>query len=238
MRSHASPLPRLLALALVTATVTGCSSFKETHYFRQKVADGNTPESYNYFKLTVSGEAGFTSSRYASGYFDEAAVDEYFSEFSATKPKTSEEKANSADNSSKKAPASAPIEPISAKNEGKALVLMLSSNNDAIASAIGTMASNQDLLASVARIARKAEYDDAEISKLAAEEEATRQKNFRVGVAEKLGRLKTESVAANRNIIFLDIANLVSASLGANTRFTTVAEAEQWLRENRSELSK
>src|SRR5690348_14797035 len=72
----------LMLLVITFVSCGGCASgFEETHYFRSKTRDARGIP-VNYFRLQVTGGTMLSSSRYVSGYFDEAALDTYFNEFS------------------------------------------------------------------------------------------------------------------------------------------------------------
>jgi hypothetical protein len=65
-------------LLLIAALLLGaCSTFNERHFFKSPGANGAPP---NYFRLDISGSVNFSSARYVSGYYDEAAVDLMFNE--------------------------------------------------------------------------------------------------------------------------------------------------------------
>lgn len=222
----------------------GCTHFHEVHYFRQAVTPagkrGVAPD-YNYFRLTVSGSTGLTSSRFTSGYFDEEAVNQYFSEFSS-KPKPADAAAPEAVGVVKGGDAAAatadnppPIKPIAGAASGRTLVMMLSTTSDAITNGIDALANNQALLDSVARIANRGESDKLATLQAQANEEALRQTTIRTSVGERLKQLK--GATANQPQLLLDITNTVARSLGSRAMFTSVADAEKWIREHREELT-
>jgi hypothetical protein len=68
--------------ALVGALLaSACTEFQEIHYFQAPGTGGAPP---NYYKLTIAGSATFSSAKYVSGYYDEAAVDLLFNELKPT----------------------------------------------------------------------------------------------------------------------------------------------------------
>ena len=67
-----------LAAFVCSVLLSGCASFEEEHYFMTR--DSETGEPVNFFRLSVSGGSELSSSRYVSGYYDEAAVDLFFNE--------------------------------------------------------------------------------------------------------------------------------------------------------------
>ena len=67
---------------LLMSSAVGCASYiNETHYFRSYTEDKDHVPN-NYYKVVVDGYTFGSSARYLAGYFDETAVDSYFSEFS------------------------------------------------------------------------------------------------------------------------------------------------------------
>ena len=58
-------------LIILIISICSCQSAKELHYFKQ----GD-----NYYRIKINECAFLSSSRYQSGYYDEAALDQYFGE--------------------------------------------------------------------------------------------------------------------------------------------------------------
>lgn len=110
-----------------------CSQFKEVHYFK----DSLEPVS-NYYQVNISGYSLFSSSRFVSGYYDRYAIQEYFGEI--TQP----------NNGKLTTP-----NPIGTSNPNQELVLLLSTNSDAIASGIGNLVKNKTTINSVSLLANK-----------------------------------------------------------------------------------
>lgn len=117
-----------------------CSTFRETHYFKDTLKP--IP---NYYKVQVRGSTLFSSSRYVSGYYDRGAVQAYFGEIQQPKnglfpfpEKQDDKKSNDA-----------------IKKNPKELVLLLSTNSDAIANSIGNLVKSKTVINSMALIANK-----------------------------------------------------------------------------------
>ncbi|MBL7739586.1 MAG: hypothetical protein JNK14_10220 [Chitinophagaceae bacterium] len=107
--------------------ISGCQSARELHYFK---SDGN------YYRLKINEKSFASKARYLSGYFDERAVDKYFSEMSQ--------------------PDSAKVvQWLTNHGENVKLVMILSTNSNSISEQIGNLANNEDLLETVARLANK-----------------------------------------------------------------------------------
>jgi hypothetical protein len=127
----------LLPFAVLSLFITSCSTFRETHYFK----DSLEPIA-NYYRVDVSGYSLFSSSRYVSGYYDRVAIQEYFGEISQ--------------------PDKGRIMPVAASgacDQNKELVLLLSSNSDAIANGFSNLVKNKNTINSIALIANKPKID-------------------------------------------------------------------------------
>ncbi len=125
---------QLTLLSIVLCTVlTGCQTANELHYFRQGA---------NYYRLKIKEHSFASRSRYLSGYFDEHAVEKYFSETGQ--------------------PDSARIskwQPVNGQQGS--LVMILSTNSNSISEQIGGIAGNEDLLETVARLSHKDKIEKA-----------------------------------------------------------------------------
>ena len=120
------------SLLLLLILLASCSSIKETHYFKD-----NLQPVANYYKVEVRGHTFLSSSRYVSGYYDRTAIQEYFGEIGQP------EKARFV-------PAAAGV-----NDQNKELVLLLSTNSDAIASSISNLVKNKTTINSIALLANK-----------------------------------------------------------------------------------
>jgi hypothetical protein len=115
-------------LLLSIFALTSCQTARELHYFKQ----GD-----NYYRLKIKEHSFASRSRYLSGYFNEQAVEKYFSETGH--------------------PDSAKVskwQPIKGDQKGT-LVMILSSNSNSISEQIGNMAGNEELLETIARLSHK-----------------------------------------------------------------------------------
>lgn len=117
-----------------------CSSFSEVHYFKDRLK----PTS-NYYKVEIKGHTMLSSSRYVSGYYDRGAVQAYFGELSQ--------------------PAKGKFIPLEENDERrtgqKELVLLLSTNSDAIASSIGNLVKSKSVVNSLTLIVNKDKIAEA-----------------------------------------------------------------------------
>ncbi len=120
--------------------LASCSVFRETHYFK----DSLLPTA-NYYKVEIKGSTFMSSSRYVSGYYDRGAVETYFGEM--------------------KQPAKGRFVPITHNDSidqvPKELVLLLSTNSDAIASGIGNLVKSKSVINSLSLITNKDKLQEA-----------------------------------------------------------------------------
>lgn len=215
----------MLSLAMLGLLSTGCmSSFSEKHYFKSEDAHGNP---VNYYRLNVSGKNFLSSSRYLSGYFDEKAVDAYFSQFSQPDKGVFNGEIKSEGNS---------VKPLSDALKGRQLVLLLSSNSDAIAQQIGQFANNQAVMADLTRLIYRDHIKDAQSAKTSADLQQMRGKAL-ADIGEKviLGLPDgADQATAQANILFY--ANRLAAEFGNAVPFKTLEEAKTWLDYNRAHI--
>ncbi len=128
-----------LWMLMAYVSMVGCT-FCETHYLRSTVANGDP---VNYYKLDVSGFTLFSSSRYLAGYFDESAVNTYFNEY--TQPAGAHFDGTTPASGDASAPNQSKVSSIDPNLTGKSLVLILSTNSDAMAEGIGTIAKSDEI---------------------------------------------------------------------------------------------
>lgn len=130
---------RLFYLAFAAIVIQSCSSFRETHYFK----DSLEPVA-NYYKVEVKGYSLLSSSRYVSGYYDRNAIQEYFGEIAQP------EKGRFV-----------PVTATGTTDQNKELVLLLSSNSDAIANGFSNLVKNKTTINSIALLANKGKIEQA-----------------------------------------------------------------------------
>src|SRR5262245_32886513 len=140
---------RTCLLVLTAMATTGClSELGEQHFFKSVDALGNP---INYYRLSVQGSTVLTSARYVSGYFDERAVAAYFSEMA--QPAKAKFEDTVADDGQ--------VVALDPKGRDRQLVLLLSSNSDEIANQIGGLAQNEEIAATLTRLAQRDTLRDA-----------------------------------------------------------------------------
>lgn len=134
--------PKLLA-ALACVLLAACQTGHEVHYFKS----GN-----NYYRLRIDEKSFASKARYMSGFYDDKAVDRYFGEMSQPVEKdtthassvrfyTTDPKDHTADQLR--------------IDSNKKLVLILSTNSNAISEQIGAFAENDRILGSIMRLSQR-----------------------------------------------------------------------------------
>jgi hypothetical protein len=230
----------LLGALTLIVMAAGCSTtFNETHFIETKVPSGQIP---NFFRLQVSGWAAFSSARYISGYFDEDIVNQYFNEIGqpdkarlipvaqATGAQDTKPVGGSATSAATATTSTAPPPKI------PALVLLLSTNSDEIASQLGALAQSQEFTASLAALAASSHFaaaDDAE-SRL-------REDQARGHVTAALGdqlvtALPDNAPSSQAQTQLLEFVNQLAGDLGSPASFKTLDDAAAWLRDNRARM--
>jgi hypothetical protein len=203
-------------------SLSGCSTFHEVHFFKDKA----TPIP-NYYKLSVKGQTLFSSSRYLSGYFDEEAVDDYFSEI--TQPEKARFKPH--DNTQNN------VEPLDSKLDNRRLVLILSSNSDAVATQIGAFVENKKNEESLSRLLNLDKHEKYNtVDQKLTVEKTKGQMLVELGNTLIEGTDPTTVTPAEANAKFLQYLNVLASSLGNSRPFISIPEAKAWLEMNRTTL--
>lgn len=148
--------PRLLSLCAATLLLAGCAAtVDERHYFAT-YATGPSGESRpaNFFRLEVKGKAGMSNARYLAGYYDERAIDLFFNELKAPDNQKLFQDAAKIPGTDEK------LKPLGPAMDNGAFVLILSTNADSIANAIGSFAESQIVAQAFTRVINKERYKD------------------------------------------------------------------------------
>ncbi|HLX72309.1 MAG TPA: hypothetical protein VKV04_22040 [Verrucomicrobiae bacterium] len=220
--------PLALAVALVIL-LPGCSSFYEVHYFKSKNSDPP-----NFYRLRISGDTLFSSSRYISGYFDEQAVNNYFSEFSQP---TNGQFGVCTTNTEQVVPIDG-----NGNKQGTILLLMLSANSDAIADQIGAIAKTSDAANSIGALLNASAQTGVLQLQSSLQLQQTRAKAL-----AQLGDMTLTNIdinitnaveMTNDNQSLLSYVNALAGELGNQRPFISFDEAAQWLQNNRTQLLK
>jgi hypothetical protein len=205
----------------VALLFSSCQSGKEFHYFKQ----GD-----NYYRLRVSEYAFLSSSRYQSGYYDETAVDNYFGEI--RRPDSTGRIIPVPVNTST---TDTEVKAAEKATQGTKLVMILSTNSEAVSGQISALADNEQTLELIARLSNK----DIKVENLRLKEKV-RQLNAKDNALQELGAATIEGIAdadktvanlpdiRNKLLVFI---NALAASTGRKIPFTNFNEAQTWFNE-------
>jgi len=209
-----------MAAALIAA-LCGCASrFGERHFFKSVDARGNT---VNYYRLKIKGGTMVSSSRYLSGYFDEEAVNSYFSEMAQPDKGRFGFK--------ERGDRGTTVEALDESLAGRKLVMLLSSNSDAVANQIGAFAENQQMTEALTRIALRDRLVAGQSAEAALTELAVRGKAL-----QDLGENLVGTPGDDPEASLLAFVNALASDLGNTTPFESLDAAATWLTYNRGRL--
>jgi hypothetical protein len=221
--------------------LSGCAAqIREVHHFATVSPD--TGDVANIFRVSLSGTANFASVRYLPGYYDERAVDLFFNESKSTDLSTSslrgvppifgvlqcEGLSDAALTDCRKAAEERlKLIPVGGSPMGQgAFVMILSTDVDAIANTIGSLASNQELISAVVGLVTRDERQ------IAATIDATKTTTSTVTAANvtRISEIETAAAKTGTEADYLSLLRAVGAALAPSSApaFTTMAEAEAW----------
>ena len=215
------------ALVVAAALLAGCAAgVKEKHFFASfKETAPGVREPVQFYRLTVQGDANFSNARYLSGFFDERAVSLFFNELKSP--------ANSKlfDDAVKLpgAPDGTKLEALSPTPDNGAFVMILSTNADAIANAIGSFAESQVVSDALTRILNK----DRFLAKAQSDASLSVQK---VEAVALIARLDAETTAAatsrtgvDATVSYVRALSALAQSLGyTGPEFGGIPAAQEW----------
>lgn len=138
---------------LMIIMLSSCSTFYETHYFKDKVGLESGQQSNkvsNYYRVKIKGYSFLSSSRYVSGYFNQEAINLYFNEI---KQASSAKLFNTKETNGAKS--------LLTNEDGDELVLVFSTNAKAITDQVGNIAKNQTILNSIAQLTQGEKIKEA-----------------------------------------------------------------------------
>ena len=215
----------LFAILLIFPSLLGCVSVAKEHHFFKSIDRTGNP--VNYYRVTVHGSTSFSSSRYLSGFFDEETVDRYFNEFSQPK--------GGKFLSDPLVPSENKIVSLDKRHDDRKLVVLLSSNSDQIATELGSLAEGKEISGLVAAFAAKDTQTALTKAKFAAGEQFTSGAAVADSGQSIIDGLKADDPQAT-SAQLLALVNQIATALGGDTRFSSLKEAADWLRFNRSRL--
>ncbi|HWB55190.1 MAG TPA: hypothetical protein VG722_13395 [Tepidisphaeraceae bacterium] len=243
----------LAGTVLVAGMLGGCmSTFDEVHYF--KAEDRQTKQTVNYYRLHIYGGAFLSSARYMSGYYSPTAVEQYFGEFSQPangqfpEDSSGSQAASSSTTITSKSTTTQPggsteVTTLSGNIslDKRMLVLLFSTNSDAIASQISTVATSQDITSNLLNLVSAKQINAGAAAQASAA--VTQGKNHALAVlGDSLGMAGSPDLSAGtRDAVLANLlayANALAADLGNDEPFTDFTAAAKWLQAHRATLEK
>ena len=211
-------------LVLLTAAfISGCvTRFKENHYFSSESKASELDRPNNFFRLTINGWSIFTSTRYVSGFYDERAVDLFFNEIKADPQPLFP-------NQLVEPGSEEVIRPLTPGPERGALVLILSTNADAVADAIGSFGEGQAAAAAVTNLLSRDAIREARLT--SAEQTARRRAaTALVGELDALFGQVDPAQKEELNRQYLRIANALGQARNPPVSFGSLSDLADWRR--------
>jgi hypothetical protein len=124
-----------------------------------KEEQGKPAVPVNFFKVDITGWSFLSNARYMSDYFDKSAVDAYFGTFK--QPEQGQSLSPSTGNGTK-------LVALDGQGGGGEFILLLSTNADAFADAIGAIAQSEAIAKDLVRLANKDKFVAASDTTVAA----------------------------------------------------------------------
>ena len=210
----------ILGVVLLISINIGCvADINERHYFKSSKDTNGVPN--NFYEVSVRGFTFGSSARYLAGYFDEKAVDSYFSEFAQP------EKG--------KLPATG-VEPLDPNLKGRQLILILSSNSDEVATQIGALSDNERLGRALNRMINKDKFLTARQLDQDAKLLTSRQKDLVAKGKSWITDLDSNATQQTAQDNTLQYLNDIAAVLGNTVPFKDEKDAKTWLNFNRNKI--
>lgn len=221
-------IPVHLLSVLLVAGATGCgSAFDETHYLRSD-ARNHDGSAVNYYRLRVNGQTFLSSSRYLSGYFDERALNTYFNEIA----QPDQGRLVPSTQPSDQGTAGAGVQPLDGSLAGKKLLLILSSNSDAIATGIGALAQSDQVTDNLTLLFGRDKLQAAADAKHEADVQKAVASSVVAEGATEVAAIPDNATQAQIQQAMLNYANRLAAYLGHRGTFSNLDDANQWVRQN------
>ena len=216
------------ALIVATLALGGCGTvIHERHYFASfNEAPGGKREPTQFFRVNVDGSTSFSNTRYLTGYFDERAVSLFFNEIKAP----ANQKLFDESIALPGAAAGTKLTPLSPTSDNGAFVLIMSTNADAVASAIGSFAESQAVADALTRIVNR----DRIKAKLQSDATLNVQKAQGAALWSQVEALTKSASAAGTGAkaasIYLSTLSTLARGLGyTGPDFAKAEDARTWL---------
>jgi hypothetical protein len=228
----------ILVLLLICG---GCASaFHEHHYFKSETATG---EPINYYRISVDGAVLLSSSRYLSGYFNDDALNTYFGDYkqpanahfdpSGAVPSKPADAIPNTSGATAVAKNGEKVESLGPQTNRR-LVLLLSSNSDAIAEGLSSLSKSNDFTTALTNLVGAKRF---EANQKAKDTGVQADDTSQVLIDEGKKTLDTLTGAnppdaKSAQAMVLNFANDLARFLGSNVEFTSLEEADRWLAAN------
>ena len=224
------------AISLCLLNVACLANFKEVHYFQQ-VRSGATAS--NYLRLTVSGHAWLSSSRYLAGFYDERAVDLFFNEIKQVAPACSGTECAVTAVSAIRPICVSESDQIGGCNklgakppsDNGAFLMLFSTNASAVSDAIGQFAENQSVADALTGVFNRDAIKSARSLKASSQTAANQRQAVADDLDANVAAIPPESAGAIAlRAGVLRVLNASARGLGNSVPFRTIDEARAWFR--------
>jgi hypothetical protein len=215
------------AAALACALLASCgTTIREKHYFAAFTDAGlGAREPVQFYRVRVEGTTSFSNTRYLTGYFDERAVSLFFNEIKAPSDQKLFDDARAVPG----LPTGTKLTPLSPTPENGAFVLIMSTNADAVASAIGSFAESQAVADAMTRLLNR----DRVRAKVAGDATLAVHKAEGAGLAAQVrAQIDTAAAAGSGDLAaaaYLRALTALARGLGyGGDDFATADQARAW----------
>jgi len=216
------------AIAVLILLQMGCSaSVRERHYFATYPPSGPSDKPVNLFRLDVKADSRFSNARYVSGFYDERAVDLFFSEItSSSQTLFRADLKNPGTNDVLR-----PLDPTS----NGAFVLVMSTNADAITGAIGAFADSEAAGRSIVSIVNAKDVRAKGSADAASGAVKLQAVAFNAGLQSRVTAAKQSATIETAKASYLQVLNLLAIELGRSEAFSSLDEARVWFQARRDQ---
>lgn len=201
--------------------LAGCSAnIREKHFFASYPGGDTSKPPVNFYRLSIEGDTQFSNARYLAGFYDERAVDLFFSELKSDQTLFP---------ASQKDPGSQDVlKPLDPTDHGT-FVMILSTNADAIADAIGAFADSEVVGNAITQLANRSQLKKAAESDASAGSTKASASAFTDELKSRLDAAGEATDATAAEAAYLQAVNLIARELGRPQGFATLNDALIWL---------
>ena len=220
---------------------SGCAAnFHEAHYY--KITDQNNRFA-NYMKFEVRGHSQFSNAKYASGYYDQAALDRFFNSVIVTPAKTKRaipkpdpkpevnkkgdgEASGAADTTADAESESLVLTPVG--NDG-VLTLVMSTNASEILKTIGAFAENELVAKALTNLVNRNTIIGASETKVELEDTAALSTALKAELTALLQAILSNPTAEQTEAALMKILSALSRASGGPGSIGGFDEASAWI---------